>query len=121
MNIGERIATAWFRYGFWIMFFIALGFFVGLSPAFGQRPAPRINCHQAVYPHVSCEAQYVYPYDAEFFVFIEDVRADYEKGLTVYITLPDDVWARIEVHVQNQVITFYGRWSNKNLQFRRGP
>jgi len=90
-----------------------------VAPLFAQRPPPKINCQQATYPNVMCEANYVFPSDAIFIVYIGDVRGDYEKGITVYITLPDDVFARIEVHIEKQVVVFYGRWHDHQLQFHK--
>lgn len=90
-----------------------------VAPLFAQRPPPKIDCHAFTYPHVKCEANYTYPSDAEFYVFINDIRADYEKGIVVFITLPDNVWARIEVRIEKQVIIFYGRWADGRTQFKR--
>lgn len=77
-----------------------------------------ITCKQVTYPHVECEA-HVFPNEAYWTVSINDIRADYHRGILVYLTLPDDVWAKIEVKVQKYTLTFYGRWHNGKTEFKQ--
>lgn len=77
----------------------------------------KVDCHRATYPHVQCEA-HVYPNEAHWTVSVNGIRADYERGILVYLTLPDEVWAEIQLKVQDKTLTFYGRWHNGKAEFR---
>ena len=96
--------------------FVALLLFASTLAA-ETRP---FTCKAAMYPHVMCEAS-VFPAEVYWTVYLNDVRADYEKGSVVYLTLPDDIWARIEIHVQGTKTStsFYGRWHNSKTEFRK--
>lgn len=85
----------------------------------GSREPPQFTCKSATYPKVVCEAKNVYPFDPVFTTFIGDHRADQEKGLTVYLTLPDEAWATIQMCLDDYCLSAYGGWFDKKARFRQ--
>lgn len=99
----------------WLLCVVLFGF----PSVIGSREPPQFTCRAATYPKVVCEAKNVYPFDPVFTTYIGDHRADREKGVTVYLTLPDDTWATIEMCVGDTCLSAYGGWFDKKARFRK--
>lgn len=89
----------------------------------GAREPPQYTCTGAVYPKAKCDARFVDPFTPVWTTFLGDRRADYEKGSTVYLTLPDNEYARIEVCITDDngthCVDFFGGWFDKKARFRQ--
>lgn len=84
-----------------------------------SREPPQFTCKTWNYPRIVCEAHYVDPFDVVWRVLWDGQTADYDKGVVVYLTLPDDRWATIDMQVLDTHLTAHGRWFNHVVQLRR--
>src|SRR3990167_5589225 len=93
-----------------------------LSPTIlAEQPEPRVarfKCSRFIQPRIHCEASSVWPilpYWQVYYPGTEDV-VEYDQGIVVYLTLPRENFARIEMCLdKNQCLVAYGGWFGDKL------
>ena len=84
---------------------------------------PTFECRAWSPPRIVCEARFVDPYVPEWRVYYWNSKdtADFDRGTKVYLTIPYERFAEIEMTVRGSIVSAFARWHNGKVEFKEAP
>lgn len=88
---------------------------------------PGFKCAAWQYPQIKCESHHVFPQEAQWRVYYWNDRsavADFDKGLVVFLTAPDEHFAVLEMRFRTSRDEYANvralvRWHDGRIQFTK--
>lgn len=89
-----------------------------------ERELPSMKCRREIEPRVRCDSHYTWPAIPEWRVYYPDAEpselaiADTDRGIVVYLTMPREKWARLEMCYPGGCVGALGGWFSGRLRWR---